>query len=222
VPSVSFSARDSKGNDLPDTQVFVDGQLVASRLDDGKAHDLDPGKHTVRFVRNGKESTVNVVIAVGDKGRNITTVLGGDGSSSSSSSSSSASTPSDGDKGSSGPSRPVFPLVVAGLGGAALATGVVLTFVGLGNVPNQCTTSPRECAAAPKDPVFDEAKSAINLANLGIGIGIAGLVIGVGGLIWYFSNSPTGGTASASFSSSSSSASSAKVFRSVATGTIAF
>jgi len=197
---VSFSARDPKGNDLPDTQVFVDGQLVASRLDDGKAHDVDPGKHVVRFVssRGGKESSVNVVIAVGDKGRNVTTVIG-DSSSVTSPASVPNNAPVDADKSAGGSSRPIFPLVIAGVGGAALATGVVLAVVGLGNVPSQCSTGARECAAPPGDPVFEDAKSAMNLANLGVGLGIAGLVVGVGGLIWYLSSpsssSPVGSIA---------------------------
>jgi hypothetical protein len=187
VPSVSFSARDARGNDLPDAQVFVDNVLVASRLDDGKAHDIDPGKHTVKFVRGNKEASVNVVVAVGEKGRNINVTFG-DGAAAAGS----ADTPKRGaEEPQVGPSRPIFPLIIAGVGGAALVTGTILGFVGLGQVPSQCTTSPRECAAAPGDPVFDDARSAINLANLGLGIGIVGAVLGVGGLVWYFSSSPS-------------------------------
>jgi hypothetical protein len=176
VPSVSFSARDPKGNDIPDAQVFVDGTLVASRLDDGKAHDIDPGKHTVRVVRGAKETTLTVVIAVGEKGRNINATLG------------ESPTPegpkpdATSEPAHSTPSRPVFPLVVAGIGGAALVTGTILGIVGMGQVPNECSTSPRECTAPPGSPVFDDARSAINLANLGLG---------VGGLVWYFSSSPS-------------------------------
>jgi hypothetical protein len=186
VPSVSFSARDPKGGDLPDTQVFIDGTLVASRLDDGKAHDVDPGKHSVRFVRNGREATVSVVIAVGERGRNISVTLGEPGGGASAS-----ETVHPVEAPPRRPSRPIFPLFVAGIGGAALVTGAVLGFVGLGRVPEQCSTSPRECAAPPGDKVFTDAKSAINLANTGLGIGIVGLVVGIGGLVWYFMTPPT-------------------------------
>ena len=189
VPSVSFSARDPKGNDLPDTQVFVDGNLIASRLDDGKAHDVDPGKHSIRFVRGSKEATVSVVVAVGERGRNINAVIGDAGSAGSVSQDTG---PHPVESAPKAPSRPILPLVVAGIGGAALVTGGVLALVGLGNVPSQCTTSPRECAAPPGDKVFSDAKSAINLANTGLAVGIIGLVVGVGGLVWYFTSSPTG------------------------------
>jgi hypothetical protein len=189
VPSVSFSARDAKGNDIPDAQVFVDGNLIASRLDDGKAHDVDPGKHTVRFVRGGKETSVSVVFAVGEKGRNISVVLGADGAAAN------APAPSDTRKpepesGPKTPSRPTLPLVVAGIGGAALVAGAVVGLVGLGQVPDRCSTSPNECTAPPGDKVFDDASSAVGLANVGLGVGLAGLVVGIGGLIWYFSSSP--------------------------------
>src|SRR5690606_12607018 len=91
------------------------------------------------------------------------------------------------------PARPVFPLVLAGIGGAALVTGAVLGAVGLGQVPDACATSARECTAPPGDRVFDDASSAVNLANVGLGVGVAGLVVGVSSLIWYFTSSPASG-----------------------------
>jgi hypothetical protein len=184
VPSVSFSARDPKGNDLPDTQVFVDGNPVATRLDDGKAHDLDPGKHTIKFVHNGKESTATVVLAVGERGRNISVTIG----EAPAGPSTEPARPST-EQATTTESRPTLPLVVAGLGGALLVTGGVLLGVGLGGVPGRCSTSSNECAAPPGDPVFDDASSSVNLANLGLGLGIGGAIIGLGGLIWYFSSS---------------------------------
>src|SRR5664279_162893 len=46
-PTISFVARDKAGADLPDTTVYVDDALVVTRLDDGRPHDADPGKHVV-------------------------------------------------------------------------------------------------------------------------------------------------------------------------------
>ena len=71
VPSLSFAARDARGTDLPATQVFVDERLVATRLDDGTPYEIDPGKHVVRFVHDGKETTVQVVVNQGERGRTI-------------------------------------------------------------------------------------------------------------------------------------------------------
>src|SRR5262245_42266097 len=41
-PTVIFAARDGSGADLPDTTVYIDDALVATRLDDGRPHDIDP------------------------------------------------------------------------------------------------------------------------------------------------------------------------------------
>jgi hypothetical protein len=89
------------------------------------------------------------------------------------------------------PSRSAVPLIVAGLGGAAMVVGTVLLVSGLGAVPANCSRSAHECAAAPGDPSFDDAKSAVGRANLGLGIGIGGAVVAVTGLIWYFASSPS-------------------------------
>jgi hypothetical protein len=201
VPSISFSVRDPKGNDLPETTVFIDGNLVASRLEDGRAHDVDPGKHLIRFVHGGKETSVTVVVAVGEHGRNVSAVIGEPGGAAGPGQDTEPTPAASEPK---RPSRPIFPLVIAGVGGAALITGGILGLVGLGNVPSQCSTSSHDCAAPPGDKVFSDAKSAIGLANAGLAIGIVGLVVGVGGLVWYFTSSPrTGASASGGVTASS-------------------
>src|SRR5439155_23078981 len=82
--------------------------------------------------------------------------------------------------------RPILPLVVAGLGAAALATGGVLLAVGLHQVPESCSVSTKECAAPPGDHSFDEANRGVGTANLGLGIGLGGAAMLAGGVIWYF------------------------------------
>ena len=63
--SVSLAARDGSGNDLPDTTVYIDDMLVATRLDDGKPHDVDPGKHVIRFNNGGHDESVTIVLGSG-------------------------------------------------------------------------------------------------------------------------------------------------------------
>lgn len=184
VPSVSFVARDGHGSDLVDTQVHVDGVLVQSRLDEGRSHDLDPGKHTIRFVHAGKEVTQSIVISAGEKGRTIIAVFG-EGPVATSAS------PTTPPPASSTSSRSAVPLVVAGVGGAAMAVGAVLLVSGLGSVPSNCSRSTNECAAPPGDPSFDDAKSGVERANLGLAVGIGGAVVAVTGLVWYLASSPS-------------------------------
>jgi hypothetical protein len=161
---------------------------MTSRLDDGRSHEVDPGKHVVRFVHAGKETTVKVVLNQGEKGRLVVaTFVDDQPSASSSTSSSSASADL-----SSTPKRPIFPLVVAGLGGAAAVTGGVLLGVGMSGVPSNCNVGSRECAAPANDPSLEKAQSSMSLANVGLAVGIAGAVTLIGGLVWYLASPPSG------------------------------
>jgi hypothetical protein len=179
LPTVSFGARDGRGGDLPVTSVWVDGLQVATRLDDGKLHELDPGSHTIRFTHDGKEVTQTVVMTQGEKGRFVAATFRDE----TDPRASLASAPPAMKEESS---RSVFPLVVAGVGAAALATGGILLGVGFQQIPSQCAFSTHDCAAPPGDPAFGKAQSGVNLANAGVGIGIGGLVVLAGGIVWYF------------------------------------
>jgi hypothetical protein len=180
VPTVTFAARDASGGDISDTQVFVDDKLVATRLE-GKTYELDPGKHVVRWVHLGKETTETVVLNQGEQGREILATFGAPG----------GAKPADGSAApSSTPAAPethksLLPFVLVGVGGAATVTGVVLLAVGLGKVPSNCSLSSNTCTAAPGDPVFNTAHSGVVLADAGIGVGIAGLAAVAGGILWY-------------------------------------
>ncbi len=185
VPSLSFAARDARQNDLPDAAVYVDGTLVATRLDDGRAHELDPGKHTVRFAHEGREVSLGVVVAQGEKGRTIIGTFPDRPSPPSAPAPVSAAGPPPPG------SRPLFPLALAGAGGAALVTGAALVAVGFGRVPASCELDARECAAPPGDPAFDDAKDGVALANVGFVVGGVGAAALVGGLLWYLA-SPRG------------------------------
>ena len=193
LPSVTFVARDGRGNDLLDTQVYVDGTVAAARLDEGKAHDVDPGKHTIRFVHAGKEVVQTVIVSAGEKGRQISAVFDEGGGANIALSPASTNAGPGPTSEPSRPSRSVVPLVVAGAGGVALAVGAVLLVSGLTSVPDNCSRSSNECAAALGDPAFADAKSAVNRANIGIGVGIGGAVVAAAGLVWYFASAPSGG-----------------------------
>jgi hypothetical protein len=184
-PSLTFVARDAQGADLPDTSVYVDENLAATRLDDGKAHEVDPGRHTVRFTSAGKEYTTTIVVGLGERSRTVmatfTTI--------------NPPAPAARATASAGPTvHTVHPLgskIAIGAGGVAVATGAVLAVLGVRKVPSSCSISSNQCSAPPGDPVFDQAKSGMQEVNIGIAIGSIGAVALAGGLTWYFLKATT-------------------------------
>jgi len=188
-PSIGFVARDGSGGDLPDTTVYVDEMLVATRID-GTLHELDPGKHSVKFVHAGKEQVVTVVVGAGEKGRTISATFG---------SAAPAQPTLTGTQ--AGPTKPAEPtertthpkgakiLMIAG--GAVAVGGIALGVYGITKVPDGCSIGSHECSAPPGDPVFDDASSAMKLVNIGFIAGAAGVAATVGGLVWYFQGSKT-------------------------------
>ncbi len=183
-PTLSFVARDGRGRDLPDTSVYIDGVRVATRLDDGKAHDVDPGKHSVKFSHGGKEQVVTVVVGAGEKARTVTATFGsppgapvtGIGL---------QPTPTRLPAPAPRPVRPAGARLLLGLGAAMALGGGALGIVGLALVPDGCSIGTHRCAAPPGDPAFGDAGNAVTLMNIGFvaaGVGVAAVV---GGLVWY-------------------------------------
>lgn len=178
LPTVTFVARDASAADLPQTSVYVDDVLVATRLDDGRSYEVDPGKHSVRYVYEGRETTIRVVLNQGEKGRVLVATFPPV---------SPVAMPhaSETFEPVMESRRPVLPLVVAGVGAAAALTGGVLVAIGVARVPASCSVSTNECAASSGDRALEEASDGVSLANTGVGIGLAGAALLVGGIVWY-------------------------------------
>jgi hypothetical protein len=186
-PSVTFAARDAAQRDLPDTAVYLDGVLVAPRLGDGKLHEIDPGRHEVRFVHAGKETTLEVVINQGEKARALVGMF--------TAAPPSPAAPDEGPKAAPARDapemkRPGGPLILVGLGAAAAIAGGVLAGVGFARFPGTCSLSTHQCTAAPGDPVFGQAASSVTLVNVGAIAGGAGAALLTGSLVWYFAQAP--------------------------------
>jgi len=184
-PSITFVARDGNGADLPDTTVYVDEMLITTRIE-GTSHEIDPGKHSIKFVHAGKEQVVTVVVGAGEKGRAVSATFG-------------APTPAT----VTGtqpvkPSEPVTKTVrpqgakIMMIAGGALAVGgIALGVYGLSTLPSNCSIGSHECSAPPGDPVFDDASSAMTKVNIGFIAGGVGVAAAVGGLVWYFQGAKT-------------------------------
>src|SRR5580700_677011 len=67
MSTVVVRARDANGHDVIDVKVFVDGELLLSKLQ-GTAVTVDPGPHKVRYeFPSGKTVEEDVLIAEGEK-----------------------------------------------------------------------------------------------------------------------------------------------------------
>ncbi len=70
-PSIVLSARDESGRDLVDVAVSIDGTPVESALG-GKAMDVDPGPHDIRFAaRDGRVEAFRLIAHEGEKNRAV-------------------------------------------------------------------------------------------------------------------------------------------------------
>jgi hypothetical protein len=181
-PSLTFAARDAAGNDLPDTTVYVDDILVVTRLDDGRPHDVDPGKHIVRFTNGGHEQTVTVVVGAGEKGRPIVASFGGGKAGAG------GAPPEHKEPMVKHPTGARF-LIIGGTAGAV--GGLTLGIIGLARMPAGCSLSSHQCSAAPGDPVFGNASGAARMVNYGWVLGSAGIAALAGGIVWYTRGSET-------------------------------
>jgi hypothetical protein len=165
IPSVVFSAT-AEGGDVSDVRVLLDGAVVTEHID-GRARDVDPGPHVVRFERSGNAPIeVRVVAREGDKNRVVTA--------------------------SYAPARiftpvpaireerrlPMVPLVIAGFGLAAIGTGTYLrvrTDADAADMQRRCAPT---CDPADRDALSDR----IAMSNVSLAVGIG--AIGVSAILW--------------------------------------
>jgi hypothetical protein len=191
-PSISLVARDTNGADLPDTTVYVDDMLMVTRLDDGKPHEIDPGKHVVKFTNNGRDRVVTVVIGAGEQGRTVSATFDAP----------QAATPARANlQLTQDPVRakPQGPKVTHPGGAKVLIYGGALAAVGgiglgvfeLTRVPGNCSVSTHQCAAPPGDPSIAAARSAMQTANIGWMVGAVGVAAVAGGITWYVTGKKT-------------------------------
>lgn len=193
LPTLSFAARDRSGADLPATTVYVDDILTATRLDDGKAYEVDPGKHVIKFVHGGTDQIVTIVVGSGEKGRSVVASFGTPasvveplGGTDQAMTATQPRRTAKRDESSRG-----GPKVVMALGGIVAVGGATLSVIGFVRIPARCSFSTHECAASPGDPVFEQAASAVRLSNIGMLTTAIGLTAVTAGIVWYLASEPT-------------------------------
>jgi len=164
MPSVVLAARDTKGDDLADVQVSIDGG--ASAPTGTRAVRLDPGSHSLVFDHGGMRRTQQVVLREGEKNREVFVVFEAEA-----------------------PVRavavsrpiPVAAWIAGGVGAAALATFGVFGAIGVAQRgSDHCDTG---CPSDEKGSV----DSKFLVADVALGVGI----VAIAAATWLYLTRPT-------------------------------
>jgi hypothetical protein len=175
LPTVVFGARDAKGEDLFDVDVFVDGERVVGH-EQGKAVALDPGPHVVRFERakTGKTTELKVLLRAGEHNRSILATLA---------TAEERATPrSDGISSSSKPSSSsvsIPAVVLGGVGILALGSFGFFALEGSGEKDRLATSCSPRCT----DAQVSDLRTDYLVADVSLGVGVVAL--GLAALFWF-------------------------------------
>jgi hypothetical protein len=175
MPSVVFVAQRPDGQRVTSVRVAIDGTVVSERLD-GKAVEIDPGQHTVRYELEGlAPADVSLTVSQGDKNRLVEIQLPrAPGDASPATSSSETRLPPDqarpSDRAAS--TRPVPPLalVLAGVGAVGVGVFAYFGIAGL-NVRSDLDACKGGCAEAD----VDEGKRDFLIGDTALVVGVAAL-----------------------------------------------
>ncbi len=165
MPSVVLVAK-VMGKEVEDVQVSLDGEPLASLLD-GKAVLVDPGHHTLRFLRKGAEPvTIELAIREGEKNRLISTDLDGRAPTPAPSLHGTAGGAPAPASSSGGPAW--LPYAVGGVGLLGIAGFATFGLVGNSQKADREKTCAPECSSADVGSV----RTMYHLADVSLGVGV--------------------------------------------------
>jgi hypothetical protein len=174
LPTVVLSAHDQEERDLSDARVLLDGRAIDRALA-GRAHAVDPGSHTFRFVADGMVPVeIKVVLREGEKDRSVDAKMGPAPSTT-----------------RSGAKRPLAAFLVGGVGLLAMGAGAAYFLSAKGDVDKLR----RDCAPYCAQADVDEARTKVRIADV---LGIIGLVTVSVTLWWLVAAAPHSAAATGS------------------------
>ena len=91
----------------------------------------------------------------------------------------------------------IAPWILVGIGGAALATGIVIFAVGqsdLSSADSKCHNNRNDC---PNTTAVDQGNTGRTFVNVGGAVAGGGLAIAAAGVLWHFLEKPAGASSSA-------------------------
>jgi hypothetical protein len=164
TPTLVFAARDSKGADLAEVGVEVDGAAVASKLD-GRPIPTNPGEHHLRFTYAGSaplEQTV--VVREREKGRTIAIEFG--------------ALPGTGDEEPAGQpaTKATIPVATWVLGGAGVLALGSFAYFGISGA-SDASSLRSSCAPNCADSAVSDVRRKLLLADVSLGVGVVSLAV---------------------------------------------
>ncbi len=210
TPTLVLEAVGEGGHDLFDVRVFLDGKPVGERLD-GKAVNVDPGAHVVRFERAGAAPIEERVLArEGEKNRRVVAKFGSAASAAAVSASGSTYVPITPTSGG----RHATPASVFIVGGVGLLGFATFGYFGALGLSAKSDLDKLGCKPSCDSSEVERAKRRFIIADIGLGVGIVGLGIATVLFVtretsspppadakaWKLDVSPTPGGAKAGFS----------------------
>ncbi|MGK4001576.1 hypothetical protein WMF31_03050 [Sorangium sp. So ce1036] len=166
MPTLILSAQDERGHDVADARVTLDGAPLAARLD-GRAVEVDPGEHVLRFERAGSAAVaLRLVVREGEKLRRVSARL-----TSPAAPGAGAGAPRE-DAGA--PSSAGVPILPIALGGVAVAGGVAYAAFGL-SARADADHLRATCAPNCTEAAVDAVRAKVVAANIAFGVGVAAL-----------------------------------------------
>jgi hypothetical protein len=204
APSVVVVAKDGD-KDIADVKVYLDGVLVADRLD-GRPIAVDLGEHTLKFDRGGSVKEERVLLGAGQKSRNIAVNFGA----------AKGGPAADVDVDVKQEPGSLVPAIVVGsLGIIAIGTAVVVGLQGKSDVDDL-----QQCKPRCSESSVDSARTKLIISDIATGVGVVALGVAAYMLLtrpkgdvspkakvgaaqhWRFDAAPTLGGAAAGLSAS--------------------
>jgi hypothetical protein len=175
IPTVILSVVDDAGSDVSNVRVYSTDELLTEQLD-GRAIELDPGKHRLRFVLPwGDVLSSDVLIREGEKNRLVEVRLPKKGGASSPDAAEPAAEPSAPSKPAETRSTPVAAYLATGL--AVVGFGTFAGFAIAGNSEkNQLESCAPSCGDGDRNR-YEDMKRSYVIADVGLGVGAVSTVV---------------------------------------------